>query len=350
MVEAGARRRIAVLLFNLGGPDGQADVRPFLYNLFSDRRIVGLSWGVRHLLAGFISTTRAKSARANYAKMGGGSPLLGETMRQAEALQKRMNRSKDREVRVFVGMRYWTPFIPDVAREVAAWKPDETVVLPLYPQFSSTTTLSGFDVFDRAYPGSAKKICCYAADPEFIAAHVHVVRNWLKMLPSERGAVRILFSAHGLPERIIQAGDPYQEQIEATVRRIMASVEAEMGADTPDFRVCYQSRVGRLVWIGPSTEEALHEAGVDGKAVLVVPIAFVSEHIETRVELDMDYAMLAGEVGIRNYARAPTLGIAPAFIGMLAGQVERALASDEPIVGDHHCAANHALCPRRRAA
>lgn len=343
-------RRIAVLLFNLGGPDGQADVRPFLYNLFSDRRIIGLPWGVRHLLAGFISTTRAKSARANYMKMGGGSPLLAETRKQAEALQKRLNRKKGREVRVFVGMRYWKPFIDDVARDIREWEADETVVLPLYPQFSSTTTLSGFDVFDRAFDGPSRKVCCYAADAAFIDAHARTVLAWLKLLAPERGAVRILFSAHGLPERIIEAGDPYQEQVEATVARVMAAVGNTLGADMPDHRVCYQSRVGRLVWIGPSTEEALHEAATDGRSVLVVPIAFVSEHIETKVELDMDYAMLAGDLGILNYARAPTLGVMPGFIDALAGQVDKALASDEPVIGDHHCAANHSLCPRRRAA
>lgn len=346
MADSERKRRIAVLLFNLGGPDGQADVRPFLYNLFADRRIIRLPWGIRHILARVISTGRAASARANYMKMGGGSPLLGETRKQAEALEKRLNRKPDVEAKVFVGMRYWKPFIPDVARAVAAWSPDETVVLPLYPQFSTTTTLSGFDVFDRAYPGPSKKVCCYAADPDFIAAHAHVVREWLKLLPAGPGAVRILFSAHGLPERIIEAGDPYQEQVEATVARVIAA----LGSDAPEHRVCYQSRVGRLVWIGPSTEEALIEAGADDKAVLVVPIAFVSEHIETRVELDMDYAHLAGEHGVRNYARAPTLGVMPGFIDTLAGQVDRALVSNEAIIGDHDCSASHSLCPRRRVA
>lgn len=339
-------RRVAVLLFNLGGPDGQADVRPFLYNLFSDRRIIALPWGVRHAVAWLISTRRAASARANYMKMGGGSPLLGETMRQAEALQKRLNRRKDREVRVFVGMRYWKPFIPDAARAIAQWGPDETVVLPLYPQFSSTTTLSGFDAFDRAFAGPSRKVCCYAADAGFIETHAHVVREWLKLLPAEANANRILFSAHGLPERTIQAGDPYQEQVEATVARVMAA----LGPGAPEHRICYQSRVGPLAWIGPSTEACLVEAGAEGKGVLVVPIAFVSEHIETRVELDMDYADLAGRHGVRNYVRAPTLGFAPGFIGALAGQVDKALMSNEAVVGDHDCSAAHPLCPRRKAA
>ncbi len=341
-----APRRIAVLLFNLGGPDGQADVRPFLQNLFSDRRIISLPWGIRQLLAWVISARRAASARANYMKMGGGSPLLAETRKQAEALELALNQSPDRQVKVFVGMRYWHPFIDDVARQITAWKPDETVVLPLYPQFSSTTTLSGFDVFDRAFSAPVRKICCYAADPTFISAHAEIVRQWLGLMSADTSQVRILFSAHGLPEKTIQAGDPYQEQVEATV----SAVAAALGPDAPDHRVCYQSRVGPLAWIGPSTEEALHEAATDRKAVLVVPIAFVSEHIETRVELDLEYAELAAELGIKTYARAPTLSLSPVFIQALAGRVEAALITDQPILGDHECSARHPLCPRRRAA
>lgn len=338
-------RRLAVLLFNLGGPDGPEDVQPFLRNLFSDPRIIGLPWGVRHLLAWIVSTARGPSARANYAKMGGGSPLLGETRKQAEALERRLNRRAGTEARVFVGMRYWKPFIPDAAKAIRAWGPDEVVILPLYPQFSSTTTLSGFDAFDRAYDGPSRRVCCYAANDRFISTHAKIVESWLKRLPPEPGRVRILFSAHGLPEKIVAAGDPYQEQIEATVGRIMARV----GPDR-DHVVCYQSRVGPLAWIGPSTEQAIREAGADGKSVLVVPIAFVSEHIETRVELDMDYAHLAAEVGVKTYARAPTLGVAPQFIAVLAEEVDRALASDAAIVGDHDCGARHGYCPRRRAA
>ncbi len=338
-------RRVAVLLFNLGGPDGPADVQPFLRNLFSDRRIIGLPWGARHLLAWIISTARGPSARANYARMGGGSPLLGETREQAAALERRLNRRAGTEARVFIGMRYWKPFIPDAAKAIRAWSPDEVVVLPLYPQFSSTTTLSGFDAFDKAYDGPSRRVCCYAANDRFIAAHARVVQNWLRLLPEDPDRVRILFSAHGLPEKIIAAGDPYQEQIEATVGRIMTRI----GPDR-DHVVCYQSRVGPLAWIGPSTEEAIRRAGADGKSILVVPVAFVSEHIETRVELDMDYAELAGKVGVKTYARAPTLGFAPQFIAALAEEVDRALGSAEPVVGDHDCGAQHGYCPLRRAA
>lgn len=348
-------RRVAVLLFNLGGPDGQADVRPFLKNLFSDPRIIGLPWGLRQLVAGLISSRRAAAARANYMKMGGGSPLLAETRKQAESLETQLNGGVDREVKVFVGMRYWHPFIDDVAREILAWKPDETVVLPLYPQFSSTTTLSGFDAFDRAYGGASRKICCYARDPQFIEAHVEVIRASLTSMSLDLNRTRILFSAHGLPEKTINSGDPYQAQVEGTVVAVMAGLARALGATPPQYRVCYQSRVGPLAWIGPSTQDSLAEAAADGMNVVVVPIAFVSEHIETRVELDMEYGELASELGIETYVRVPTLSVSPLFIAALAGQVEQALQAQDPLIGDFDCSGEHRMCPRqacsrRRAA
>lgn len=343
-------RRIAVLLFNLGGPDGQADVRPFLYNLFADRRIISLPWGVRQFVAWLISTRRAASARANYMKMGGGSPLLAETRKQAEALAQRLNGQDGREVRVFVGMRYWHPLLPDVAREMAAWQPHETVVLPLYPQFSTTTTLSGFDVFDRAYAGRTSKICCYGRDPVFIDSHVEIIEASLARMPVSDRPRRILFSAHGLPEKTIAGGDPYQAQVEGTVVAVMDRLSERLGSVLPEHRICYQSRVGPLAWIGPSTEDSLREAATDQRDVLVVPIAFVSEHIETLVELDEEYGELAAELGIMSYVRAPALGVSATFIEALAGLVERTLQTQAPVSGDFGCGAGFQQCPCRRAA
>lgn len=336
-------KRIAVLIFNLGGPAKPGDVRDFLYNLFSDPYIIGLPWGLRQGVAALIANGRAKSARANYARMGGGSPILAETEAQGRALEKALKKQlRGQEVRVFVGMRYWHPFIAETVAEVEAWTPDEIVVLPLYPQFSSTTTLTGFDAFKKAYSGPAKVryVCCYAGNDDFVAVQAGIVAEWMKLAGDN---VRILFSAHGLPEKIIRQGDPYQEQVERCVARIMA----ELG--DIDHVVCYQSRVGPLAWIGPSTEDAIREAGASGKDVVVVPIAFVSEHIETRVELDMDYGALAAACGVRTYVRAPTVKTAPRFIAALAGEVIKALASDG-ITGDNDCAACHVYCPKRRAA
>lgn len=336
-------KKVAVLIFNLGGPAKQADVRDFLYNLFSDPYIIGLPWGLRQGLAAVIANSRAKSARANYARMGGGSPILMETRGQAEALEKQLKALAGLDARVFIGMRYWHPFIAEAVAGIEAWAPDEIVVLPLYPQFSSTTTLTGFDAFKAAYKGTAKVhyVCCYARNANFITAHVKLIRQRLERLPQDNR--RILFSAHGLPEKIIRQGDPYQEQVE----RCVAAIMAELGEI--DHVVCYQSRVGPMTWIGPSTEAEIHRAAADRRNVLVVPIAFVSEHVETLVELDGDYGDLAERLGIAQFERVPALRNDLTFIQGLVGEVTRALAARKAVTGDNDCAACHKFCPKLRA-
>ena len=337
-------KKVAVLLMNLGGPRTQADVKGFLYNLFADRRIITLPFGVRHGLAAMIAHSRTPLAQANYRHMGGGSPILKETRAQADALQAALDSDGAVDARVFVGMRYWHPFISATAAEIAAWAPDEIVLLPLYPQFSSTTTLTAFEAFERAWRGPAKvtRVCCYANNDRFIAAHVALIREQLARLPDPL-ACRLLFSAHGLPQKIVDAGDPYQAQVEATVARIMGDLGQH------DHVICYQSRVGRLKWLGPSTDEEIRRAGADGKPVVVVPVAFVSEHIETLVELDIEYGHLAREAGVPGYVRVPALGVAPDYIQALAQEVARALDSPGDIVGDEACADCHAFCPKRSA-
>jgi len=241
-------------------------------------------------------------------------------------------------------MRYWHPFIGAVAAEIAAYGPDEIVLLPLYPQFSSTTTLTAFEAFARAYRGPAKvkRVCCYANNDRFIAAHVALIREQLARLPHPQ-SYRLLFSAHGLPQKIVDAGDPYQAQIEATVARIMK----ELGPN--DHVICYQSRVGRLKWLGPSTDDEIRRAGAAAKPVMVIPVAFVSEHVETLVELDIEYGHLAKEAGVPDYVRVPALGIAPDYIAALAREVTKALEAATDIIGDEACAACHAFCPKRSA-
>ena len=336
--------KIAVLLMNLGGPATQADVKGFLYNLFADRRIITLPFGVRHGLAAFIAQTRTPMAQANYRHMGGGSPILQETRAQADALQAVLDAQPGMEARVFVGMRYWHPFIGAVAAEIAAFAPDEIVLLPLYPQFSSTTTLTAFEAFEKAYrgPGKVTRVCCYANNDHFIAAHVGLIREQLTDLANPQ-SYRLLFSAHGLPQKIVDAGDPYQSQIEATVARVMAVLGDH------DHVICYQSRVGRLKWLGPSTDDEIRRAGAEHKPVVVIPVAFVSEHVETLVELDIEYGHLAREAGVPDYVRVPALGVAPDYIQALADEVSQALASPSDIIGDGACAACHALCPKRSA-
>jgi ferrochelatase len=320
-----SRRRLAVVLFNLGGPDGPKAVRPFLFNLFNDPAIITLPGPARLALAALISTTRAKSARANYARMGGGSPLLPETTAQAGVLQAALAAaSPDLEVRVFIAMRYWAPDSAQAAAAVKAFAPDEVVLLPLYPQFSTTTTASSLAAWRKAYdgPGTERAICCYPLADGLIEAHARKIRDaWDAAGRPQR--VRLLFSAHGLPEQIVAGGDPYQVQVEATA----AAVAARLTGHWPslDWKVCYQSRVGRLKWIGPTTPEAIEEAVRDGLGVVVCPISFVSEHIETLVELDHDYAELAKAAGCAAYVRVPALGVEGAFIEALAQMVKTAL-------------------------
>jgi ferrochelatase len=316
-----ARSKVAVVVFNLGGPDGPSSVRPFLENLFSDRAIIDLPWIARRPLAAAIARLRESSAIANYARMGGGSPLLPETQSQVNALEAALNSgSPDREYKVFIAMRYWRPNSAEAAKAVAAYAPDDVVLAPLYPQFSTTTTASSVAAWRRAYrgPGTVRTLCCWYDNPGLIAAHAERIRTVWE--DAGKPKVRLLFSAHGLPERIVRAGDPYQWQVEATCARVAAAL-----GEGWDWKVCYQSRVGPLRWLGPSTPEAIGEAIADGLGILIDPIAFVSDHIETLVELDHDYAEMAQAAGASIYLRAPVAGILPVFIAGLAGAVERAL-------------------------
>jgi ferrochelatase len=333
--------RLAVVLFNLGGPDGPADVRPFLQNLFSDPAIIGLPGFLRLPLARLISTRRERSAQANYDLMGGGSPLLPETFKQAGALQDALTGTAD-DVRVFVAMRYWRPLTGDTAQEVAAYQPDDVVLLPLYPQYSTTTTASSLKAWAEAYdgPGTVHTVCCYPQADGWIAAQVTAIRA--ERAKAGDRPVRVLFSAHGVPESVIRRrGDPYQAQVEAG-----AAAVAE-AAGLTDWSICYQSRVGPMTWLGPSTPEALEQAARDGVGVIIVPIAFVSEHIETRVELDIEYAHLAGELGVSPYLRCPTPSTDPAFITALSGAVRTALTGPSPAPYGQGCRGDFAACPCR---
>ncbi|MFT3998316.1 MAG: ferrochelatase [Asticcacaulis sp.] len=324
-------KKVAVVLFNLGGPLTQADVRPFLYNLFSDRFIINLPWPFRQMVAALISSRREVSAQANYQLMGGGSPIVKETEAQADALAAHLKTSvKDIEFKVFTGMRYWHPFTEETVKAVEAWEPDQVIALPLYPQFSTTTTLSSFVTFKKQYKGSApvKYLCDYPQNPAFAEAYAGLIRQKLSGLSNLKD-YRLLFSAHGLPEKVIRDGDPYQAQVEASVAAIMAQV-----GEGIDHVICYQSRVGPLKWIGPSTDETIIETVKAGKSPVIVPVAFVSEHIETLVELDIEYRHLADENGAKDYVRVPVVGVEPLFIQGLSDEVLRAMASETSVIGD----------------
>lgn len=345
--------RTAIVLFNLGGPDKPEAVEPFLFNLFNDPAIIGLPLPLRWLVAKLISRRRAPIAREIYAKLGGGSPLLPETQAQASALEAAL--ADLGEVRAFPAMRYWHPFAEEVAEDVGDFRPDRIVLLPLYPQFSTTTSASSLRRWHEVAGGldaPTVTVCCYPTLPGLLNGQVRLIRHAYAEIEN-KGRPRILFSAHGLPKKVIDKGDPYQWQVEQMAAAIVAGLVAD-GLAEPDWAVCYQSRVGPLEWIGPSTEAEVDRAGVDGVPIVVVPLAFVSEHSETLVELDIEYRERATEKGVPGFARVPTLSVAEEFIAGLADVVRAAVVRDsaapacaEPCGGGRLCPARWTGCPAR---
>lgn len=319
----------AVVLFNLGGPDSPSAVRPFLFNLFSDPMILSVPQPFRWMLAQLISRSREKKAQAIYEKIGGRSPLLELTRAQAKALEADLNADGDATNRVFIAMRYWHPRTGRTAAEVAAFAPDEIVLLPLYPQYSVTTTGSSLAEWRAAIghwrlPAEVREIRSYPGLPGAIAAQADLLRA--KLAEAGTAPVRVLFSAHGLPQKIVDAGDPYQREIETTA----AAISAAAGLSSSQWTVCYKSKVGPLKWLEPSIDTELLRAQADKVGVVVLPIAFVSEHSETLVELDIDYRHRARDLGIAPYLRVPALGTHPAFIAGLADLVRSSSAAHQP--------------------
>ena len=341
--------RLAVVLFNLGGPDSLDAVEPFLRNLFGDPAILSLPGVIRLPLARFIASRRAPFAREIYRKIGGRSPLIDETRAQAEALDKVLA-ERGLDAKCFVAMRCWHPFSDEVARAVKAWNADAIVQLPLYPQFSTTTSASSFADWARAARDikltvPTTRLCCYPKTEGFIAAVAELIH---RTFTSAKPGVdyRLLLSAHGLPKRTIAKGDPYQWQVEQTA----AALVDALGIKGLDWQVCYQSRVGPLEWIGPATDAEIRRAGKDGKGVIVAPVAFVSEHSETLVELDMEYAHLAQASGVVDYLRVPTVSTHPKFIAALAALIMSASEDCTTTngLGGRLCPHAFTTCPYRK--
>ncbi len=307
--------RRAVVLMSLGGPDSPAAVRPFLYNLFSDPAIIGLPAPLRLPLAWMIARRRAPIAGEIYAHLGGASPLLRNTEAQAGALEEVLGEG----YRCFIAMRYWHPLTAEAVGAVKAWRPDEITCLPLYAQFSTTTAGSSVAAWRReaARQGldcPTRVVRSYPTAPGLIAALTGLIRQALAGVATGDRGVRLLLSAHGLPLKIVRAGDPYPNDIERTADAVMAA----LGRPDLDWRICYQSRVGPLAWLGPSVDDEIRHAGEDGVAIVIAPISFVSEHSETLVELDRDYRLLAERCGVPEYHRVATVGTDPRFIASLA--------------------------------
>ncbi|MFN6940400.1 MAG: ferrochelatase [Parvibaculum sp.] len=321
------KRKVAIILFNLGGPDGPAAVEPFLFNLFNDPAIIRVPNPIRWLIAKIVSKRRAPVAGEIYAKLGGGSPIVPLTEEQGRALEAALAGGES-DYRTFIAMRYWHPFADEAAAAAKAWGADEVVLLPLYPQYSTTTTESSLRDWERAAAKAglavpARSVCCYPTEQGFVAGYASLLKQAIAQAGGHEGW-RVLLSAHGLPRKVIEQGDPYQAQVEQSCRAI---VEAT-GIEGLDWLTTYQSRVGPLEWIGPATDMEIERAGAEGNSLIVLPVAFVSEHSETLVELDKEYGHLARESGVPNYIRVPALGTEPQFIQGLARLVREAMGRD----------------------
>tara|TARA_B100000780_G_scaffold76246_1_gene51401 strand:- start:98 stop:1132 length:1035 start_codon:yes stop_codon:yes gene_type:complete len=336
----------AIILFNLGGPDKIENVEPFLFNLFNDPAILNLPTIFRYPLAKLISNRRAPVAKKIYEELGGSSPILKLTKEQADALDIKLNQTQiEDEYKCFIVMRCWNPRAKDVIRDVQLYNPSEIILMPLYPQYSAATSGSSIKEWKNIckknnYNVKTSTICCYPTDHNFINAHTKEIVKKIKDLKN----FKLIFSAHGLPEKNIKKGDPYQWQIEQSVKKIVENLNDE----NLDWILSYQSRVGPLKWIGPSTEDIIIENSKIGKHIVLVPIAFVSEHSETLVELDIEYKELADANGCKNYTRVPALGTNKDFIKAMS---ELIIKKDEYKINENlyppkiQCPSNLKKCP-----
>lgn len=306
----------AVILFNLGGPDHLDNVKPFLFNLFYDRAIINLPNPLRYMIAKLVSSRRNKTAQQIYKHLGGRSPIVPETQAQADELQHMLGS----KYKVFISMRYWHPLLHSVLDEIKSENFDEIILMPLYPQYSTTTTGSFFSLFDRLISEkkiniNVKKICCYPDQIQYITACVNSIKEQIKNLNIPSNA-RYLFSAHGLPKKCIEAGDPYEAHVNITVQKTI-----EEFPEIKDHVVCYQSKVGPLEWIGPSTESEIIRAAAGNVPVAIIPISFVSENSETLYELDFEYKKTAQDHGLNAYYRLNTLRSDDLYIQAIADMI-----------------------------
>jgi len=320
--------RIGVLLLNLGGPEKIEDVRPFLYNLFSDPEIIRLPFPIlQKPLAWLIATLRRKKSEANYKLIGGGSPLRKITEEQAQSLEKALEK-KGQPAKIYIGMRYWHPFTEEAIAQIKAEQIQQLVILPLYPQFSISTSGSSFRILEEMWkkdPIVSKikytLIPSWYNNQGYLEAMTLLVKEELKKFPQPE-QVHIFFSAHGVPQSYVdEAGDPYQQEIEDCTSLILKCLNLPN-----QHSLAYQSKVGPVEWLKPYTEDALKELGEQGvKDLLVIPVSFVSEHIETLEEIDIEYQEIAHAAGISNFKRVPALNTNPQFIEALAELVTESL-------------------------
>ena len=316
--------KLGVVLFQLGGPDCLESIEPFLYNLFCDPDIIDFPFAriARQPLARLISSTRAKHVAHHYAEIGGKSPILEHTLRQAAALETELRRTC--EARVTVAMRYWKPFTQTAIAELERFGAERIVLLPLYPQYSKTTTGSSLNEWTRHWKGAAPvhTIEDFYRDPEYLASFAEIIDRSMAQFEDPRD-VDVIFSAHSVPVAVIEKGDPYQRQIEAT-----ADMLWQLGAWPGRRHLCYQSKVGASRWLRPSMHETIKRMAAERRThVLVAPVSFVSDHVETLHELEIEHREQARLLGITDYRVTPGLNDSPRFIRALSALVQAQIAS-----------------------
>jgi ferrochelatase len=315
------KTKIAVVLFQLGGPDSAAAVEPFLYNLFCDPDIIDFfgAWFARRPLARWIARKRAGIVREHYEAIGGHSPIRVLTERQARALEAALTPHYD--AKCFLAMRYWNPLTAEAVAQVRAWNAPELVLLPLYPQYSFATTASSLKEWNRLfhpnrYAPQTHAVESFFNHPLYIQSVAERISLALTHFDRPDRA-HIIFSAHGLPLSLIERGDPYAKQVEETVRLVM-----QQGGWKNAHTLSYQSKVGRRKWLSPSLTDTIDRLGRAGeKHLLVAPIAFVTEHIETLHEINIEAREQARKLGVEQFEMMPAVGDSPTFISALADLV-----------------------------
>lgn len=330
-------KKTAVVLMNLGGPNNRNEIKGFLYNLFSDKNIINLPYPFRQMLAFIISSSRKKKAQEVYDEIGGFSPILENTEKQKLKLQSFLGNNYE----VFIAMRYSYPRVSDIIRKINEENYKKIILLPLYPQYSTTTSKSSIEEFLNKLKSDLQdrvtSVCCFYDNQKFIESTVNILEKKLENLDITNTTV--LFSAHGLPKKIVEKGDPYCFQVEQTVKKVVEKIGKDI-----NYKICYQSRVGPLEWVKPYTEDVIEEESKNLKNIVLVPIAFVSEHSETLVELDKEYMELALENGCPKYIRVPTQSEDDTFIISLKEMILQAEQTNEKFYQKRKCDKKYCGC------
>ena len=316
MTNQQSKSRYAVVLLNLGGPDSLDAIEPFLFNLFSDKDIFKIPIG-QSFFAKTISKRRAPKVSEEYKLIGGNSPINEWTETQRKLLEERL-RSESNNLDAFTAMRYWHPLTEEVTAQIESGNYEKVILLPLYPHYSISTTGSSFNEWKRHYKGDAAKLIyvnAYYEHPDYIRAINGRIDESLGFFPEDiRNQVQLVFSAHGTPVSMVKKGDPYSKQVQRTVELVM-----ETRNNSHPYHLCYQSKVGPVKWLEPSTDQMIEKLAREGKRdLLIVPISFVSDHVETLYELDIEYRHVADQNNIRNYFVMKGLNDSAEFISALA--------------------------------